>query len=86
MCRDKLLTLRYDRDRRKPMSRRFSFQRGVTVRIPDYGKTESAPLYEPFYEALEAAGYVRDTSIRVAGYNPRLDARHGRLPARAPSG
>jgi lecithin-cholesterol acyltransferase len=72
VCRDKLLTLRYDANRRKPMRRRFSFQRGVTVRIPDYGKVESAPLYEPLYKALEAAGYVRNRSIRVAGYNPRL--------------
>jgi lysophospholipase-3 len=72
VCRDKLMTLRYDPDPRRPMARRFSFPRGVTVRIPDYGKTESAPLYEPLYTALEAAGYVRDTSIRVAGYNPRL--------------
>jgi lecithin-cholesterol acyltransferase len=72
VCRDKLLTLRYDANRHKPMRRRFSFQRGVTVRIPDYGKVESAPLYEPLYKALEAAGYVRNRSIRVAGYNPRL--------------
>jgi lecithin-cholesterol acyltransferase len=72
VCRDKLLTLRYDADPRKPMERRFSFQAGVTVRIPDYGKTKSAPLYEPFYKALEAAGWVRNKSIRVAGYNPRL--------------
>ena len=82
VCRDKLLTLRYDPDPRKPMPRRFSFQRGVTVRIPDYGKTESAPLYEPVYEALEAAGYVRDTSIRVAGYNPRLTPDMGGFLAR----
>jgi lecithin-cholesterol acyltransferase len=54
------------------MARRFSFQQGVTMRIPDYGKTESAPLYEPFYAALEKAGWVRDKNIRVAGYNPRL--------------
>jgi lysophospholipase-3 len=72
VCRDKLLTLRYDPDRRKPMRLRFSFPRGVTVRLPDYGRTNSAPLYEPLYKALEAAGYVRNRSIRVAGYNPRL--------------
>jgi lecithin-cholesterol acyltransferase len=72
VCRDKLLTLRYDADPRKPMRRRFSFPHGVTVRIPDYGKTQSAPLYEPFYKALEAAGYVRNKNIRIAGYNPRL--------------
>ena len=67
VCRDKLLTLRYDPDPRKPMPRRFSIQRGVTVRIPDYGKTESAPLYEPRVRALEAAGYVRDTTSASLG-------------------
>jgi lecithin-cholesterol acyltransferase len=70
-CRDKLMTLRYNAGRR-PFARRFSFQRGVTMRIPQYGKTESAPLYETMYEALEAAGWTRDKDIRVAGYNPRL--------------
>jgi lecithin-cholesterol acyltransferase len=64
--------LRYNKDPRKPMPERFSFQRGVTMRLPDYGKTESAPLYEPLYKALEAAGWVRNKNIRVADYNPRL--------------
>jgi lecithin-cholesterol acyltransferase len=72
VCRQKLLTLRYDAGPRKPMSRRFSDQRGVDVRIENYGKTESAPFYEPMYEALESAGYVRDRDIRVAGYDSRL--------------
>jgi lecithin-cholesterol acyltransferase len=72
VCRDKLETLRYDADRHKPMARRFSWPRGVTVTIPDYGRTESAPLYEPLYKALEATGWTRNKSIRVAGYNPRL--------------
>ena len=72
VCRDKLMTLRYDADPSKPIARRFSFPNGVTVRIPGYGKTQSAPLYEPLYKALEAAGYVRNSSIVVAGYNPRL--------------
>jgi len=72
VCRDKLMTLRLSRNRHRPMSRRFSFQRGVTMHVPQYGKTESAPIYEPLYQALEAAGWVRDKSIRVAGYNPRL--------------
>jgi lecithin-cholesterol acyltransferase len=72
VCEDKLLTLRYDRDSHAPMARRFSNQRGVTVRILDYGRTESAPFYEPMYEALEAAGYTRDRNIRVAGYDARL--------------
>jgi lysophospholipase-3 len=72
VCRDELQTLRYDADPRKPMARRFSYPRGVSVRIPDYGRTESAPLYEPMYKALEAAGWVRNSDIQVAGYNPRL--------------
>ena len=72
VCRDKLMTLRYDADPSKPMARRFSFPSGVTARIPGYGKTQSAPLYEPLYKALEAAGWVRNKSIRVGGYNPRL--------------
>jgi lecithin-cholesterol acyltransferase len=72
VCRDELLTLRYDDNPSKPMPQRFSNQRGVTVDILDYGKTESAPFYESLYEALEAAGYVRDQDIRVAGYDSRL--------------
>jgi lecithin-cholesterol acyltransferase len=72
VCQDKLLTLRYDRRGDEPFARRFSNQPGVTVRILDYGKTESAPFYEPMYEALEAAGYTRDRNIRVAGYDARL--------------
>ena len=72
VCEDKLLTLRYDRDGHEPMARRFSNQRGVSVRVLDYGKTQSAPFYEPMYEALEAAGYVRNKDIRVAGYDARL--------------
>jgi len=70
-CRDKLMTLRYNAGRR-PFARRFAFQRGVRMRIPQYGKTESAPLYEDMYKALEAAGWTRNKNIRVAGYNPRL--------------
>jgi lecithin-cholesterol acyltransferase len=72
VCRQKLLTLRYDANPRKPMSRRFSDQRGVDVEIENYGKTGSAPFYEPMYRALEGAGYVRDRNIRVAGYDSRL--------------
>jgi lecithin-cholesterol acyltransferase len=72
VCQQKLLTLRYDANPAKPMSRRFRDQRGVDVRIENYGKTESAPFYEPMYEALEGAGYVRDRDIRVAGYDSRL--------------
>jgi lysophospholipase-3 len=44
----------------------------VTVKIADYGKTASAPAYEPMYAALEAAGYRRDRDVRVAGYDARL--------------
>ena len=72
VCRDELLTLRYDANSHKPMPRRFSEQRGVKVSIADYGLTSSAPSYEPMYEALEAAGYTRDRNIRVAGYDARL--------------
>lgn len=72
VCQDELLTMRYDPNPVMPMPLRFSEQRGVTVGIIDYGKTDSAPYYEPMYEALEAAGYTRDHSIRVAGYDARL--------------
>ena len=72
VCRDELLTLRYDDNPSKPMPLRFSNQRGVTVEVLDYGKTESAPFYESLYETLEGAGYVRNQDIRVAGYDSRL--------------
>jgi lecithin-cholesterol acyltransferase len=77
-CQEKLLTLRVSPDAGKPMRKRFKDQKGVRVRIRDYGETESAPFYEPMYAALEAAGYVRDENIRVAGYDSRLtpDMRH----------
>lgn len=72
VCEDKLLTLRFNPNPRIPMPHRFSNQIGVTVSILDYGTTQSAPFYEPMYEALEAAGYVRNRDIRVAGYDARL--------------
>ena len=72
VCRDKLLTLRYDANPAKPMPQRFSNQRGVTVQIIDYGMTQSAPFYETLYKTLEAAAYVRNVNIRVAGYDARL--------------
>jgi lysophospholipase-3 len=72
VCRDELLTLRYAAESHKPMRLRFSEQPGVRVSIPNYGLTASAPFYEDMYEALEHAGYVRDRSIRVAGYDARL--------------
>jgi lysophospholipase-3 len=34
--------------------------------------TENAPYYEPLYAFLEEHGYVRNVSIRVAGYDARL--------------
>ena len=70
VCQDKLMTLRISN--RGPKSKRFQDQQGVTVSVKDYGTTESAPFYEPMYEALVAAGYVRDRDIRVAGYDSRL--------------
>ncbi|GGX88100.1 lipase/acyltransferase domain-containing protein [Streptomyces hiroshimensis] len=72
VCQDRLLTLRYDGDRSKPMPERFSEQPGVTVRIAGHGRTDSAPFYEPLYRALEDRGYRRDADIRVAGYDARL--------------
>jgi lecithin-cholesterol acyltransferase len=72
VCRDELLTLRYDANPRLPMPRRFSNQRGVTVKIIDYGQTASAPFYATLYKTLEAAGYTADKNIRVAGYDARL--------------
>ena len=72
VCQDELLTLRFDARSHQPLRRRFHEQRGVKVSIIDYGKTSSAPFYEPMYEALEAAGYTRDRDIRVAGYDARL--------------
>lgn len=72
VCQDRLLTLRYDAAAAKPMRKRFTNQRGVGVRIVDYGRTSSAPFYEPLYRALEADGYRRDVDVRVAGYDSRL--------------
>ncbi len=72
VCKDELLTLRYDADPSVAMPQRFSNQRGVTVRIIDYGKTASAPFYRPLYKALEKVGYTADKNIRVAGYDARL--------------
>jgi len=72
VCQDKLLTLVYDGNPAKPMAQRFSNPPGVTVAIKDFGRTESAPFYETLYATLEGAGYVRNQSIRVAGYDSRL--------------
>jgi lecithin-cholesterol acyltransferase len=72
VCRDELLTLRYNPNPPVPMPKRFSNQRGVTVSIIDYGKTSSAPYYSVLYRTLEKAGYTADKNIRVAGYDARL--------------
>ncbi len=78
VCQDKLLTLVHDLDSYESFGSgvgnapRVSEQRGVKVRIADYGKTESAPLYEPLFARLEQDGYVRNVNIRVAGYDHRL--------------
>lgn len=82
VCRDKLLTLRFNPNPRVPMPERFSNQIGVTVTILDYGTTQSAPFYEAMYQALEAAGYVRNRDIRVAGYDARLTPDIGDFLAR----
>ena len=71
-CQDQLLTLRYDPNPKRPVPARFSEQRGVDVRIIDFGRTTSAPFYEPMYRALESVGYQRNKDIRVAGYDARL--------------
>lgn len=71
-CKDVMLTLLYDPLPLKPMAKRFSNWPGVSVKIKHYGKTESAPYYEALYTTLEAAGYVRNQNIRVAGYDSRL--------------
>ena len=71
VCQDKMLTLVYDPNPAKPMPQRFSNQPGVEVDLQLYGKTESAPYYEFLYTTLEAAGYVRNQNILVAGYDSR---------------
>ncbi|TDC43969.1 hypothetical protein [Micromonospora sp. KC213] len=77
VCRDRLMTFTYDPDPAKPMAERFSDQPGVKVEIKHYGRTESAPFYEPLYEALEGQGYVRNKDIRVAGYDSRRTPDQG---------
>jgi lysophospholipase-3 len=82
-CQDQLLTLRYDPNPAKPMPTRFAEQRGVTVRVAGYGRTDSAPFYETMYRTLESAGYVRNKNIRVAGYDARLTPDLGGFLPRA---
>ena len=83
VCRDELMTLRYNPDPAVPMPERFSNQAGVTVRIIDYGSTASAPFYDPMYKALEKVGYTADKNIRVAGYDARLTPDMGGFLARS---
>lgn len=71
-CRDRLLTPRWSKHPRLPFPARFSLPPGVTVSIPHYGQTVSAPVYGVFYRALELAGYVAGRDLVVAGYNFRL--------------
>jgi len=82
VCRDELLTLRFNPSPRIPMPERFSNQIGVTVTMLGYGTTQSAPFYEPMYKALEVAGYVRNRDIRIAGYDARLTPDIGDFLAR----
>jgi lecithin-cholesterol acyltransferase len=82
-CQDQLLTLRYDPNPAKPVPARFSEQRGVSVRVAGYGRTDSAPFYETMYRTLESAGYVRNKDIRVAGYDARLTPDLGGFLPRA---
>lgn len=73
VCRDKLLTLVHQSlGVSVSLTPWVSEQQGVRVKIADYGKTQSAPLYESFFARLEQAGYVRNVNIRVAGNDFRL--------------
>ena len=75
VCVDKLMTLVVDPDRSKRIPERISNQQGVTVSLKDYGTTQSVSpdwIYEPMFTSLEGKGYVRNFSIRVAGYDSRL--------------
>jgi lecithin-cholesterol acyltransferase len=83
VCQDELMTLRYDANSRGLIRRRFHEQAGVRVRIIDYGRTSSAPFYEPMYVALEHAGYERNRTIVVAGYDSRLTPDIGDFVSRA---
>lgn len=77
VCRDELMTLRYNANPNLPWAKRFSEQRGVTVRILDYGSVASAPFYDPLFHTLEAAGWTADRDLRVAGYDSRLTPDQG---------
>ncbi len=72
VCRDELITPRWKSNRSLSFSKRFSLPAGVKVSIPDYGQTTSAPVYNSFFAALEAAGYDAGRNLVVAGYDFRL--------------
>jgi lecithin-cholesterol acyltransferase len=75
VCRDELMTLSY-----RPhgaWQTRFRDAKGVDVEIEDYGEVASAPFYRPMFDALEAAGYMLDRNVRVAGYDARLTPELG---------
>jgi lysophospholipase-3 len=72
VCRDRLITPRWNPNRRLPFPKRFSLPPGVKVSIPNYGQSSSAPVYNGFYAALEAAGYTAGRNLVVAGYDFRL--------------
>ena len=85
VCRDELMTLRYNPSPKLSMPRRFSDPPGVTVKVIGYGQTASAPYYGPMYRALERVGYTADRNIRVAGYDARLTPDQGGFLRRAVS-
>jgi lecithin-cholesterol acyltransferase len=72
VCRDRLLTPRWRNGAHLSFPQRFSLPPGVKVTIPNYGEPASAPVYGPFYAALEAAGYKAGRDLFVAGYDFRL--------------
>lgn len=82
VCRDELMTLRQDRRAGVAWADRFSEQPGVTVTLPEYGQPDSAPFYEPMFTRLQAAGLVRDRTLRVADYDSRLTPDLGGFLAR----
>jgi lecithin-cholesterol acyltransferase len=81
VCRDELLTPRWRRDPRLSFFQRFSLVPGVSVSIPRYGQTASAPVYDGFYRALESAGYTANRNLVVAGCDFRLTPDLGGLLA-----
>jgi lysophospholipase-3 len=72
VCRDRLITPRWRTGVHLSFPQRFSLPQGVDVTIPNYGELASAPVYAPFYRALEAAGYKGGRDLVVAGYDFRL--------------